>query len=158
MGMAGIGDENTSERVLLLVEDNPDDVLLTMHALRDIWDPARVVSVSDGAHALEYLLGDTDGPSLPARGLPSLVLLDQHLPKVDGFEVLRQGRRDKRTRNLPVVILSSSQDEKDLLAGYDLGANSYVCKPVAFERFSAAVRQVGEYWLTLNEPPPELRG
>lgn len=132
-------------RTVLLVEDNADDEALTLRALRK-HNITNVVVKRDGAEALDYLLGG--GP------LPSVVLLDLKLPKVDGLEVLRRLRADARTRILPVVILTSSKEESDLLEGYGRGANSYIRKPVDFVAFMEAVRQLGVYWLELNEPPP----
>jgi two-component system response regulator len=136
------------ETYILLVEDNPDDVALTLRALRQNQIANRVDVVRDGAEALARLLGPT-----PAV-LPQVVLLDLKLPKVDGLEVLRALRADERTRTLPVVILTSSREEQDVIRGYRLGANSYVRKPVDFQQFVEAVRQLGLYWLVLNEPPP----
>ena len=133
--------------VILLVEDNPDDVELTIRALKKGNILNDIVVASDGAVALERLLGEN-------RLKPSVVLLDIKLPKVDGIEVLKRIRADERTRLLPVVILTSSKEEKDLVNGYSFGANSYICKPVDFEQFIDAVRQLGMYWVLLNEPPP----
>ena len=139
-----------SERIILLVEDNPDDEALTLRALRKNNIGNEVVVARDGVEALEYLLG----PSGASRPLPQVVLLDLKLPKIDGLEVLRRVRSEARTRRLPVVILTSSNEEKDLLSSYDLGANSYIRKPVDFDQFTDAVLQLGLYWLVLNEPPP----
>ncbi|NMG45042.1 response regulator [Aromatoleum toluvorans] len=133
-------------RIVLLVEDNPDDEALTLRALRK-HNITNVAVTRDGAEALDYLLGGH-------APLPAVVLLDLKLPKVDGLEVLRQLRADARTRILPVVILTSSREEGDLLEGYGCGANSYIRKPVDFVAFMEAVRQLGVYWLELNEPPP----
>ena len=133
--------------MILLVEDNPDDETLTRRALakNNIQNEVRVAR--DGAEALELLQAVT----------PELVLLDLKLPKVDGLEVLRRIRADERTRLLPVVILTSSKEERDLVAGYGLGANSYIRKPVDFAQFVEAVRQLGLYWLVLNQSPPPQR-
>jgi len=138
---------------ILLVEDNPDDEELTIRALskNNILNPVTVAR--DGAEALEHLFGSGEAGA-PLPKLPSLVLLDLKLPKVGGLEVLRRVRADERTRYLPVVILTSSREEQDLIAGYRLGANSYVLKPVDFAKFVDAVRQLGLYWMVLNEPPP----
>ena len=142
-----------SEKIILLVEDNPIDEVLTLRALRKNNISCTVVVKRDGAEALDYLLvrrsdsGDT-------RALPQLILLDLQLPKIDGLEVLRRIRADARTRLLPVVILTSSREDGDLVRGYDLGANGYVRKPVNFVQFAEAVRQVGLYWLIINECPP----
>lgn len=138
-------------RPILLVEDNPDDELLTLRALRKNNIANEVVVARDGAEALEYLLGEAGAG---VRFHPQLILLDLKLPKVDGLEVLRAIRADERTRLVPVVILTSSQEEEDRLGGYSLGVNSYIRKPIDFQRFVEVVRQIGFYWLLLNEPPP----
>ena len=144
-------------KVILLVEDNADDELLTLRALKNNNIRSEVVVARDGVEALEYLWGDGN-PGEPSRGrLPEVVLLDLNLPKLDGLEVLRRLRADARTKLVPVVILTSSNEERDRLAGYQLGANSYVRKPVDFEQFSEAARQLGLYWLVLNESPPHRR-
>jgi two-component system response regulator len=135
---------------ILLVEDNPDDEALTLRALRRANVSNDIVVARDGAEALDWLLGD----DAASRGLPQVVLLDLKLPKVDGLEVLRRLRADDRTKILPVVILTSSNEEQDRITGYQLGANSYVRKPVDFAQFAEAVRQLGLYWLLLNQPPP----
>lgn len=140
--------------VILLVEDNRNDVELTRRALDRSKLLNDLVVAPDGQAALDYLFAEgAHAGRLPER-FPHLLLLDLKLPKVDGLEVLRRLRADPRTRRLPVVILTSSREEADVTAGYDLGANSYVRKPVDFEQFSAATRQLGLYWLVLNEPPP----
>jgi len=136
-------------RPILLVEDNPDDEALTMRALMKNNIQNDVIVAHDGAEALDWLFGDGATP-----GRPSLVLLDLKLPKVDGIEVLRRIRSEPTTRLTPVVILTSSKEDQDLVAGYELGANSYIRKPVDFVQFTEAVRQLGLYWLILNEPPP----
>lgn len=139
--------------MLLLVEDDPDDEMLTLAALEEHRILNTCVVVRDGAAALEYLLGDDDRPR------PSVVLLDIKLPKVDGLEVLRRVRAEPRLATLPIVMLTSSNEERDLVRSYRLGANSYIRKPVDFDQFAAAVRELGLYWLVLNEPPPkEARG
>jgi len=145
---------STQERTILLVEDNPNDELLTLRALKKEHLTNEVIVVRDGEEALEYLLGNGRFAGDQQRSLPQLVLLDLKLPKVDGLEVLRQLRADPRTRRLPVVILTSSNEEKDLVTGYNYGANSYIRKPVDFTQFTEAVRQLELYWLILNEPPP----
>lgn len=142
------------DKRILLVEDNPKDEALTLRALQKHNFQAAVVVARDGAEALDYLLG-SDGR--PAVALPQLVLLDLKLPKIDGLEVLRRIRANENTRLLPVVILTSSAEEQDILEGYRLGTNSYVRKPVDFVAFTEAVRQLGLYWLLLNTTPP-LRG
>ena len=130
---------------ILLVEDNPDDEALTVMALRGV--PATLEVARDGQEAMDYLTND-------GKALPRLVLLDLKLPKIDGLEVLRRIREDDRTRLTPVVVLTSSNAPNDVVASYRLGANSYVCKPVNFDQFSETIRQLGTYWLAVNEPPP----
>ena len=139
-------------RSILLVEDNPDDEALTRRALTKNNIQNEVVLARDGAEALDWLFGTGSHAGHPAT--PELVLLDLKLPKVDGLEVLRRIRSNPSTRLLPVVILTSSREEKDVVNGYGLGANSYIRKPVDFGQFVEAVRQLGLYWLVLNEPPP----
>jgi two-component system, response regulator len=141
-----------SDKVILLVEDNPKDEVLTLRALRKSNILNKVVVAHDGAEALDYLFGP-DAEGMP-RPLPQLVLLDLKLPKVDGHEVLRRIRAEPRTQLLPVVILTTSVEDGDRLDGYRLGANSYVRKPVDFSQFVDAVGQLGLYWLVLNEQPP----
>ncbi|MBX7098338.1 MAG: response regulator [Myxococcaceae bacterium] len=145
-------------RVLLLVEDNPRDEELTLRALKKSKVLNPVVVARDGVEALDYLRGTGRYAGQKPPELPQLVLLDLKLPKIDGLEVLRTLRGEERTRLLPVVILTSSVEEQDVVQGYSLGANSYVRKPVDFVQFSEAVRQLGLYWLVLNEvaPPKEL--
>lgn len=143
-----------SDQTILLVEDSPDDVDLTMRALDKNNISNRIVVCPDGAAALEYLHGrDPDGEHY-TNPLPQVVLLDLKLPKVDGLEVLKKVRAHKRTVLLPIVVLTSSKEEKDMVESYSLGANSYVRKPVSFEEFLEAVRQLGLYWLLLNQSPP----
>ena len=137
---------------ILLVEDNPDDVELTIRAFSRSHVANPISVARDGAEALERLHG-TDGSTIPPD-LPQLVLLDLQLPKVDGLEVLRRIRSEERTRLLPVVVLTTSREERDLVESYRLGANSYIRKPVDFAEFVEAVQQIGLYWLVLNEPPP----
>ncbi|HLL56230.1 MAG TPA: response regulator [Myxococcaceae bacterium] len=137
-------------KVILLVEDNEDDVDLTLRAFKKAGVVAKVDVVRDGVEALEYLLG-------ASASLPDLVLLDLNLPRVDGFEVLRRIRADERTRLMPVVILTSSNEETDLVRGYTSGANSYVRKPVDYEEFIEAARQLSLYWLLRNVAPPPRR-
>lgn len=146
-----------TNRYILLVEDNPDDEALTIRALRKSNIANKVVVVRDGAEALSYLLGEGSEQAELAE-LPAVVLLDLKLPKIDGLEVLRRLRADERTHMVPVVILTSSKEESDLLTGYSRGANSYVRKPVDFEKFVTVAKQLGLYWLVVNEPPPEARG
>jgi two-component system response regulator len=137
--------------IILLVEDNEDDIELTMRAFEEAKISNQVIVKRDGAQALEYLLGGGD----PSGQLPAVVLLDLKLPKVDGLEVLQRIRSEERTRLIPVVILTSSTEEIDLINGYKLGANSYIRKPVDFIQFSESVKQLGLYWLILNEKPPD---
>ena len=146
------------DRVILLVEDNPDDEALTLRALKKNNILNEVVVARDGAEALDYLFGTGRYSGRDVSVQPPLVLLDLKLPKVDGLEVLRRLRADERTRLQPVVILTTSKEERDILAGYKLGANSYIRKPVDFEQFMEAVRQLGLYWLVLNVPPPRGGG
>jgi two-component system response regulator len=146
----------TEESVILLVEDNPDDQALTERALRRNNIRNTVVVARDGAEALDWLFGRGQYAGRDPAQLPALILLDLKLPKVDGLEVLRQLRADARTRLAPVVILTSSREEQDLTQGYSLGANSYIRKPVDFAQFVDAVRQLGLYWLVLNERPPRF--
>lgn len=142
---------------ILLVEDNPDDEVLTLRALGKNNITNEVIVARDGVEALDFFFGSGKNPGSDETPLPQVVLLDLKLPKVDGLEVLRRLRADPRTRLLPIVILTSSNEEKDLIEGYGLGANSYIRKPVDFERFVEAVRQLGLYWLLLNESPPAVR-
>jgi two-component system, response regulator len=142
------------EKVILLVEDNPDDETLTLRALAKNNIANRVVVARDGVEALDYLFGTGLHAGRDTGLQPALILLDVKLPKVDGFEVLRQLRADARTKRLPVVILTSSTEEQDLMTGYDLGANSYVRKPIDFQKFLVSVQQIGLYWLAVNEGPP----
>ena len=145
-----------NSRIILMVEDNPSDVKLTRRALEQSRITNRLIVAEDGVEALDYLFATGASAGRDVADLPSLVLLDLKLPKVDGLEVLRRIRADARTRRLPVVILTSSQAEQDIIASYDLGANSYIRKPVDFNQFAEAVRHLGLYWLVLNEPPPEV--
>jgi two-component system, response regulator len=144
----------TDDSVILLVEDNPDDEILTLRALRRANVGNDIVVARDGVEALDYLFGTGGHAGRDTRELPHVMLLDLKLPRIDGLEVLRRVRADDRTRVLPVVILTSSIEERDRIEGYRLGANSYVQKPVDFTEFVEAVRQLGLYWLLLNQPPP----
>ncbi len=144
------------EKTILLVEDSADDELLTLRALKKNNIKNEIVVARDGVQALDYLLGDGN-PTEHPHALPQVVLLDLKLPRIDGLEVLRRLRADERTKLLPVVILTSSNEERDRLGGYNLGANSYVRKPVDFEQFTEAARQLGLYWLVLNVAPPARR-
>ena len=140
---------------ILQVEDNPDDVELTLRAFKNNHIQNEVVVVRDGAEALDYLFGTGAYAGRDTDILPAVVLLDLQLPKIDGLEVLRRIRADERTNLLPVIILTSSKEEQDLVNGYKLGANSYIRKPVDFVQFMEAIRQVGLYWLILNEALPK---
>jgi CheY-like chemotaxis protein len=145
------------EGIILLVEDNPDDQELTRRALEENDIANEIVVAQDGAEALDYLFGRGRWADRDLDVQPQLVLLDLKLPKVDGLEVLRRVRADERTARLPVIVLTSSREESDVAESYGSGANSYVRKPVDFTEFREAVRQVGLYWLLLNEPPPRRR-
>jgi len=143
-----------TDRAILLVEDNPDDEALTLRAFKKHNITNEVVVAHDGAEALEYLFGTGRYAGRDLEVMPQLILLDLKLPKVDGLEVLRQLRADDRTRLLPVVVLTSSTEERDLVESYRLGANSYVRKPVDCTQFVEAARQLGLYWLLMNQAPP----
>lgn len=143
--------------VILLVEDNPDDEALTLRALQKNNIKNEVIVARDGVEAIDYLFGTGKYEGRNTDLVPHVILLDLKLPKLDGLEVLKRLRMDKRTKLLPVVILTSSNEEQDRINGYDLGANSYVRKPVDFNQFIEAVRQLGLYWLILNEAPPVRR-
>jgi two-component system, response regulator len=143
-----------NNKTILLVEDNSDDEFLTLRALKKSHIGNEVVVVRDGAEALDFLFCRGAYADRDPHDMPQLILLDIKLPKVDGLEVLRRMRADERTRLLPVVILTSSQEQQDLREGYKGGANSYVRKPVDFTQFAEAIRELGLYWLVLNESPP----
>ena len=145
---------NTSSEVeILLVEDSPRDAEMTLRTLGKRNLANHVVHVKDGQEALEWLHGTASHAGLDARPRPKLVLLDLKLPKVDGLAVLRAIRADERTRLLPVVVMTSSQEQRDVIESYKLGVNSYVVKPVDFDAFSAAVAELGHYWLLVNKEP-----
>ena len=143
-------------KIILLVEDNPDDEALTLRALKKNNILNEVVVAHDGAEALDFLFATGPYTGRDIRIMPQIILLDLKLPKIDGLEVLRRLRADSRTKILPVIILTSSSEEIDIINGYNLGANSYVRKPVDFAQFVEAVGQLGLYWLVLNEAPPVL--
>lgn len=143
-------------RPILLVEDNPDDIELTLIALEKTRLANPVVSVRDGAEALDFLRREGAYAGRSDEN-PAVILLDKKLPKVDGHEVLRAVRADERLRRVPVVMLTSSREERDLLKSYDLGVNAYVVKPVEFDDFMAAINDLGVFWAVLNEPPPYSR-
>ena len=141
--------------IILLVEDNPDDEALTLRAFKKNKILNEVVVARDGAEALDYLFGTGAYAGRDTSVMPQIILLDLKLPKVDGLKVLERIRADERTKLLPVVILTSSKEEQDLISGYNLGANSYIRKPVDFGQFTEAIRLLGLYWFVLNEPPPK---
>jgi two-component system response regulator len=165
--MTYAGDEAVE---ILLVEDNPNDVQLTLHALKRYGLTNRIQVVRDGAEALEFLFSTGAYEHRVGADTPKVVMLDLNLPRVDGIEVLREIRADPRTKTIPVVVLTSSREERDITQTYGLGANSYIVKPVDFEQFIEAVRQLGMYWVLLNQrapvadlesespPPPSLAG
>jgi two-component system, response regulator len=144
------------QKVILLVEDNPDDEALTLRALKTNNIHNEVIVARDGVQALDYLFATGPYANRDVRDLPAVTLLDLKLPKMDGLDVLRRIRADERTNMLPVVILTSSKEEQDVINGYRLGCNSYVLKPVDFDEFLRAARQLGLYWLLLNEAPVKL--
>lgn len=143
-----------SERYILLVEDNPDDEELTLLSLRKNNLAHEIVVVRDGVEAIEYLFGTGQYANRDVLQVPTVILLDLKLPKLDGLGVLKRLRADERTKNLPVVVLTSSSQDADVIASYNLGANSYVRKPVEFGAFVEAVSSLGLYWVLLNRPPP----
>lgn len=143
-----------SEKIILLVEDNPDDVELTLRALKKNNIVNSIAIARDGEEALEYLTATGKYADRSPADLPQVVLLDLKLPKIGGIDVLRAIRADPKTKLLPVVVLTSSSEEPDIITSYQLGANSYVRKPVDFNQFLEAVRQLGLYWLVLNQAPP----
>lgn len=138
---------------ILLVEDNPNDVELTLHALQENNLTNRIEVVRDGAEALEFIFCTGAYVNRRIENSLKIILLDLKLPKVDGLEVLRRIKSDPRTRTIPVVVLTSSREERDIVESYQLGVNSYIVKPVDFEQFTEAVRHLGLYWLLLNQPP-----
>ena len=145
-------------KLILLVEDNPDDELLTLRALNQSSLANEIMVARDGEEALDFLFCQGKFADRDSGQKPEVILLDLKLPKIDGLEVLRQIRSDERTRLFPVVILTSSKEEQDLLQSYNLGCNSYIRKPVDFKQFSESIRRLGLYWLVLNETPPRREG
>ena len=145
------------KEIILLVEDNPDDVLLTKRAFKKSNILNELVVASDGVEALDYLFGTGAYEGRDLSIMPVLILLDLRLPKLDGIDVLRRIRDDERTKLIPVVVLTTSKEHQDLIQSYNLGANSYIRKPVDFDQFVQAVKQLGLYWVLLNEPPPVVR-
>ena len=144
------------EYEILLVEDNPNDVTLTLHTFKKMNLANRIFVARDGAEALDFIFC-TSQPSAAGVCRPRVILLDLKLPKIDGLEVLRRIKADPRTRSIPVVVLTASREERDIVESYDLGVNSYIVKPVDFEQFVDAARTLGMYWLLLNEPPAGLK-
>lgn len=142
------------EQAILLVEDSDDDAELTLMAFKEAKITNPLVRVRDGVEALDYLFGHSDHSVRDPGDLPAVVLLDLQLPRLNGLEVLKEIRAKERTKHLPVVILTSSSEESDRMTAYDQYANSYVCKPVDYEQFVIAARQLGLYWMVLNQPPP----
>ena len=145
------------KRIILLIEDNPDDEALTLRAINRNNISNKVVVARDGVEALDYLFATSTHADRDPEEVPQVILLDLKLPKLDGLAVLQRLRADERTKLLPVVILTSSNEQRDLVDSYELGANSYVQKPVDFIQFAEAVRQLGLYWMVLNEAPPTER-
>ena len=144
-------------KIILLVEDNPSDVKLTKRALEQNQITNELIVAEDGQEALDYLFATGQYAGRDVRDLPAVVLLDLKLPKIEGLEVLQKIRANEITRLMPVVILTSSDQEADMISSYNLGANSYIRKPVDFRQFTEAVRTLGMYWLLLNEPPPPVK-
>lgn len=148
----------TQKNVLLLVEDNPDDEELTLLAFEQSQIANEVVVVRDGVEALDYLFGTGLYAERDMSIMPALILLDLQLPRINGLEVLQRMRADNRTKLLPVAIMTTSNEEQDLINSYSLGCNSYIRKPIDYDQFVTAVQQLGVYWLLLNEPPPARVG
>jgi two-component system, response regulator len=144
-----------NKKIILIVEDNPDDELLTLRALKKNNVMNDIIVCHDGSEAMDHLFGNGQGSAVPV--LPQLILLDLKLPKIDGLELLRKIRSDERTKFLPVVVLTSSKEERDIIESYKLGANSYIQKPVDFMEFMTAVKQLELYWLLLNISPADLK-
>ena len=145
----------TNEVEILLVEDNPDDLDMTLRSLRKANLTNRIQTVRDGAEALDFIFCEGAYAARKIENIPKLILLDLKLPKIDGMEVLKRIKGDPRTRMIPIVVLTSSKEQNDVVASYNLGVNSYIVKPVNFETFVTAVQQLGMYWLVLNECPPK---
>ena len=146
-----MNNKNINDKTILIIEDNPDDVLLIQRAFKKNNIGNKVVIASDGVEAIDYLFGSGEYADRDVSLLPHLILLDLKLPKIDGLEVLQRLRADSRTKYVPVVVLTSSVEQQDIVKSYDLGANSYVQKPVNFEEFIEATRQLGLYWLVINK-------
>jgi two-component system response regulator len=145
------------EKIILLIEDNQDDIALTLRALGKWNMKNKVITIADGEEALEYLFCKGKYMGRNELEIPTLVLLDLNLPKVNGFEILKAIRENELTKLLPVVILTSSKEEQDIISGYKLGVNSYMQKPIDFERFFEAIKTLGVYWLEINETPDTLK-
>lgn len=143
-----------NKNIILLVEDNPDDEELTLLAFEESQILNEIIVARDGAEALDYLLGTGKYANRDMSVMPALILLDLQLPKINGLEVLQRLRTDKRTKLIPVVILTTSNEQQDLINSYSLGCNSYIRKPVDYNQFMTAVQQLGMYWLLINVPPP----
>ncbi len=146
--------DSGSSKTILLVEDNPDDEALAIRALKRHHIGNQIIVAHDGVEALDYLFGTGIYIGRDINIKPTVILLDLKLPRIDGLEVLRRLREDDRTKLLPIVVLTTSSEEQDMLSSYSLGCNSYIRKPVDFIQFSEAIRQLGMYWLLMNEPPP----
>jgi len=144
---------NPNQIEILLVEDDPDDLEMTVRALRKANLANRIHTARDGAEALQFIFGPESQSSHPIANFPKMILLDLKLPKVDGMEVLQRIKSDPRTKMIPVIMLTSSKEQSDVMKSYRFGANSYIVKPVDFERFAVAVQELGVYWLLLNQPP-----
>ncbi len=138
---------------ILLVEDNPNDVELTLRALKKANISNQIHVVRDGEEATEFIFCEGKFTNRRIEDMPSVILLDLKLPKIDGLDILKRVKSDPRTKSIPVIVLTSSREQKDILESYNLGTNSYIVKPVNFEQFAAAVQQLGLYWLVLNQPP-----
>lgn len=151
------GISNPQSKRILLVEDNPDDVELTKRGFRKQKFDTEITVACDGVEALDYLFGVNKHAGRDTSIVPDLILLDLKMPKMDGLEVLQRLRSDERTRLIPVVILTTSDENQDMVNGYTLGANSYIRKPVDCEDFNMVLEQLGRYWIVLNEPPPKVR-
>lgn len=151
-------EQSGKDKVILLVEDNPDDEMLTIRALKKQNIENEVIVAHDGAEAIEYLFGQGAFASRNVNDLPQVILLDLKLPKLNGLDVLKRIRADERTKSIPVVMLTTSNEENDIIESYSLGANSYVQKPVDFMEFAKAVNTLGMYWLLLNQGMPGARG
>ena len=143
------------KKTILLIEDNPDDIFLTERAFKKSNIVNELIIVRDGAEALDFLFAEGKYKDRDSSIMPELILLDLKMPKMDGLQVLKRIREDERTKQLPVVVLTTSKEEKDIVNSYCLGANSYITKPVDFNQFINAVNQLGLYWLVLNQPPPK---